>query len=233
MPDTKFDAPAGRLRGYLATPAGDGPWPGVVVIHEALGLNDDIRRTTDALAAEGYLAFAPDLLSYGLAPVCLVATLRSLTSGGRRGRAVDDVEAARQFVLDQPGCTGKVGIIGFCMGGGFAILLAGRGFDVSAPNYGPVPKNAETLLAGACPVVASYGARDRGLPGAAAKLERALEANNVEHDVKEYPAAGHAFMTRHTGRWAFVDRLPGFGYEPEAYEDGWRRVMAFFEAHLH
>lgn len=231
MPDTTFPAPAGALRGYLASPEGDGPWPGVVVIHEALGLNDDIRRATDAIASEGYLAFAPDLLSYGPAPVCLVATFRTM-SRGRGGRALDDIEAARQFVVGQPGCTGKVGIVGFCLGGGFAILAATRGFDVAAPNYGPVPADAEAALAGACPVVASYGAKDRALKGAAGRLERALVANDVEHDVKEYAEAGHAFMTRHTGRWAFIERLPGLGYQPEAYEDGWRRMLEFFAEHL-
>jgi carboxymethylenebutenolidase len=231
MSNTHYPASTGRLRGYLATPTGDGPWPGVVVIHEAFGLTDDIRTQADKLAGEGYLAFAPDLYSYGFAPKCLVATMRTMIRGSG-GRALDDIDAAREFVLTQSGCTGKVGIIGFCMGGGFAILAAARGFDVSAPNYGLVPRNPEAALSGSCAMVASYGAKDRGFKGAAAKLERGLVANGVEHDVKEYPNAGHAFMTPHTGKWSFVERVPGLGYVADAHDDGWRRVFAFFDRHL-
>jgi carboxymethylenebutenolidase len=80
--------------------------------------------------------------------------------------------------------------------------------------------------------VASYGAKDRGFKGAAAKLERALVANGVDHDVKEYPDAGHAFMTPHTGKWAFVDRVPGLGYVADANDDAWDRVFGFFARHL-
>jgi carboxymethylenebutenolidase len=231
MPDTHYETPRGRLRGYLATPEGDGPWPGVVVIHEAFGLVDDMRAEADRFAAQGYVAFAPDLYSYGFAPKCLVATFREMIKGGG-GRALDDIDAARRFLLDRDDCTGKVGIIGFCMGGGFAILCATRGFDVSAPNYGAVPKDAEAALAGACPIVASYGAKDLGFKGAAAKLERALVANGVEHDVKEYPNAGHSFMTNQTGKWAFVARIPGLGHVEDAADDAWSRVFDFFGTHL-
>jgi carboxymethylenebutenolidase len=231
LPDTKYPASTGQLRGYLATPTSPGPWPGVVVIHEAFGLVDDIRAQADKFAAQGYLAFAPDLYSYGFAPRCLVTTFRTMFTG-RGGRAIDDIDAAREFVLAQPECSGKVGIIGFCMGGAFAILAATRGFDASAPNYGFVPRHAEEALRGSCPVVASYGAKDRGFKGAAAKLERALVANGVDHDVKEYADAGHAFMTEHTGKWAFVERVPGLGYVADAHDDAWRRVFEFFATHL-
>jgi carboxymethylenebutenolidase len=81
-------------------------------------------------------------------------------------------------------------------------------------------------------MVASYGAKDRGFKGAAAKLEQALAANGVEHDVKEYPNAGHAFMTTHTGKWGFVDRVPGLGYVADAHDDAWDRVFEFFGRHL-
>lgn len=231
LPDTTFPASTGDMVGYLATPLTDGPWPGVVVLHEAFGLNDDIRAQADRFAREGYLAFAPDLYSYGSTARCLVATFRTMfRSGG--GRVLDDIDAARDFVLSQQQSSGRVGVIGFCMGGAFAILAATRGFDVSAPNYGLVPRNAEAALAGSCAMVASYGAKDRGFKGAAAKLERALAANNVEHDVKEYPNAGHAFMTQHTGKWAFVERVPGIGYVADAHDDAWDRVFMFFGRHL-
>jgi carboxymethylenebutenolidase len=231
MPNTTYPASTGELRGYVATPTTPGPWPGVVVIHEVYGLTDDIRHQADRFAAEGYLAFAPDLFSYGFTPRCLVSTLRTmLTQGG--GRAIEDIEAARAYLLGRDDCTGKVGVIGFCMGGGFAILMATRGFDVAAPNYGIVPKDAEAALRGSCAMVASYGAKDRGFKGAAAKLEKALTVHGVDHDVKEYANAGHAFMTGHTGKWTFAERIPGMGYVPDAADDAWQRVFAFFSTHL-
>jgi carboxymethylenebutenolidase len=231
LPNTTYPASSGRLRGYLAAPASAGPWPGVVVLHEAFGLTDDIRRQADRFAANGYLAFAPDLLSYGLAPRCLVTTFRTLFKQGG-GRAIEDIDAARSYLLEHEDCTGKVGVIGFCMGGGFAILAAARGFDVAAPNYGIVPKNVDTLLARSCPMVASYGGKDRTMRGAAAKLERVLSDHDIEHDVKEYPGAGHAFMTGHTGNWTFAEWIPEMGYVADAADDAWRRVFDFFDSQL-
>jgi carboxymethylenebutenolidase len=231
LPDTHYDTPNGRLRGYLATPAGEDPRPGIVLIHEAYGLTDDIRRTADSVAEHGYVAFAPDLYSYGFAPQCLIATMRTLLRGGG-GRALADIDAARAFLVDRADCTRKVGIIGFCMGGGFAILAANRGFDVSAPNYGQVPKNASAALSGACPVVASYGKQDWMFRGAAAKLEKALVANGVEHDVKEYADAGHGFMVKHTGSWALAEQVPGLRYVESANQDGWARAYTYFARHL-
>jgi carboxymethylenebutenolidase len=231
MPDIYYPAPAGQLRGYLATPSTPGPRPGVVVIHEAFGLTDDMRAHADEFAAHGYLAIAPNLYSPGFGAKCLLATFRTLARGGG-GRALDDIDAARAHLLAQDGCSGKVGVIGFCMGGGFALLAATRGFDVAAPNYGMLPKRTEDALRGSCGMVASYGARDKGLGGAAAKLERALTANGVEHDVKEYAEAGHGFMTKHTGRWGWIERVPWMGPVDGVYDDAWSRVFAFFDEHL-
>ncbi len=231
MPETHFRTPAGELPGHLATPVTPGPWPGVVVIHEVFGMNDDIRQSADRLAAAGYLTLAPDLYGWGSTPRCLQATFRSLLSG--HGRAYDDIEGARQALARRDDCTGRVGVIGFCMGGGFALLAATRGFDAAAPCYGPLPKDLEARLAGACPVVASYGGRDRGLRGAAGRLQRGLEAAGVEHDVREYPDAGHSFLNRHDlGPFRVLERVAGLGYHHRSAEDAWRRILTFFGTHL-
>ncbi len=101
-------------------------------------------------------------------------TFRALFRG--QGKAYADIEAARRFLLKDGACTGKVGIIGFCMGGGFALMTANRGFDAASDNYGPAPRHPERVFDGACPIVASYGTRDPLLLGQAKRVEKALVA---------------------------------------------------------
>jgi carboxymethylenebutenolidase len=203
----------------------------VVVLHESFGLNDDIRQQADRLAAAGYLAVAPDLYSGGGYWRCVRATFRALSMGS--GKAFDDIDAARTWLGGRPDCTGRVGVLGFCMGGGFALATAARGFDVAAPNYGHPPQDLDGALAGACPMVASYGGRDRMLPGTAAKLEAALGRAGVEHDVHEYPDAGHSFLNRHPfGPGGALLRVAGVGYHEPSAEHAWGRILRFFEAHL-
>lgn len=219
------------LRVHLAVPAGDAQVPGVVVLHEVYGLNDDVRAHADRLAAAGYLALAPDLYSGpGGRARCIVATLRSMSGG--TGQAYDDIDAARRWLADHPGCDGTVGVLGFCMGGGFALAMAPRGFAAAAPCYGRVPDDAEAALAGACPIVGSYGADDRMLRGHADRLRTALEQLDIPHDVKEYPGASHSFLNRHSGVPAALDRVMRTGYQPEAADDAWDRILAFFDEHL-
>ena len=233
MPDTTYHPAANRqLKGYLAKPVGEGPWPGVVVIMDALGLSDDIRIQADLLAAAGYLAFAPDLYS-GRGIRCVLATIQSSRSGS--GEAYEDIEAARQWLDARADCTGRIGVIGFCMGGGFALLCSPRyDFQAASVNYGEVPKDAAERLAGACPIVASYGRRDRGLQGRAERLESALTQLGVEHDVKEYPGAGHSFMNRINAGPALgpVLKFVGGNYHHASAEDSWRRILDFFDRHL-
>jgi carboxymethylenebutenolidase len=235
MPAVSVPRPhaGGELRCHLvAPPTGTGPWPAVVVVHEALGVTDDIREIAGRFAAAGYLTLAPDLFTDGGAVRCLKATFRALMRG--EGKAFDDLDAARTWLSARPDCTGRVGIAGFCLGGGFALLAASRGFDVAAPNYGEVPEDVDVVLRGACPIVASYGARDRALRGAAARLEGALQRAGVPHDVKEYADAGHSFLNRHPfgmiGTAAL--RAGGVGFHAPSAEDTWARIFAMFDEHL-
>ena len=223
---------APSLKAHLAVPpVGEGPWPGVVVVHEVFGLTDDTRQQADRLAAAGYLALAPDLFTAGGALRCVRSTFRALTTG--QGAAYGDLEAARSWLAARPDCTGRVGIIGFCMGGGFALVVAPRGFDAAAPNYGPLPQDPEEVLREACPIVASYGARDRGLRGAAGRLEAVLGELGVPHDVKEYPDAGHSFMNRHNaGPFGVLEKVAGLSYHEPSAEDAWGRILRFFDQHL-
>jgi carboxymethylenebutenolidase len=221
------------LRGYVARPTTPGPWPGVVMVHEAWGVDDVARRQADRLAEAGYLTVLPDLYSAGGVIRCLKATFGALKA--QRGRPFQDLEAARTWLTAQPDCTGRVGVIGFCMGGGFALLAATRGFDASSVNYGMLPDEPDDALVGACPVVASYGARDRGLKGAADRLESTLTWLGVEHDVKEYPSAGHSFLNDEyfgPGLLHPVQRIVNVGPDPLAAADAWLRIEHFFAEHL-
>src|ERR1700749_2562719 len=150
----------GSAAAYLAVPpASDGPWPGVVVIHEAFGLNADTRAHADRLAALGYLALAPDLTAGKFWMRCIRSLFRQLHAGS--GPAFEVLDACRGWLAARDDCTGATGVIGFCLGGGFALMCAPRAGDAAAAfNYGKAPPPAETVLAGACPIVASYGARD-------------------------------------------------------------------------
>lgn len=224
----------GDLAAYRAVPAGEGPWPGLVLVHEIFGLDHEMRRHADRLAAMGYLVLAPELLARGRRVACLARTMTSLRRGS--GQAFDDLEAVRAALLDDPACTRAVGVIGFCMGGGFALVLAGRpGWDAVAANYGALPQDL-AALDGACPVVASYGGRDLYLSGAASTLESALAERGVEHDVKEYPAAGHAFLNEtDVSPWyvAPMTRLVmRAGPEPASAQDAWARIEDFLGRHL-
>lgn len=226
--DTTIPLPdGGTLEASVAAPAGPGAHPAVLVLHEIWGLNDDIRGVCDRFATAGYVALAPDLFSHGNRMVCLT---RAMLSGDR---ALADIESARLALVarddvDQQ----RVGVIGFCMGGGFALLFGARGgVRVASVNYGPVPRKRP---AESCPVVASYGGRDLVFGSHGKRLEAHLDALGVANDVHTYESAGHSFMSsREMPVW--MTRIPSPlrpGPEPVAAADAWARTFAFFGEHL-
>jgi carboxymethylenebutenolidase len=221
----------GTTAAYLAVPVMPGPWPGVVVIHEAFGLNADIRRHADRLAGVGYLALAPDLLEGKSWLRCIRAMFRQIAAGS--GPAFELLDASRGWLAARPDCTGKTGVIGFCMGGGFALMCAPRdGYSAAAVNYGVVPSDAEHALAGSCPVVGSYGGRDMMGVSHPERLKAALTALGVPHDVKVYPEAGHGFMSPRPAPLKPLTALARLKYDQAAAEDAWQRIFAFFGTYL-
>jgi carboxymethylenebutenolidase len=225
-----------ELRGVIGIPpasSGTGPFPAVVMVHEVFGIDDAMRAQITRLAEAGYVVLMPDLFSRGGARKCLTTTFKALMKG--EGQAFVDVESAKANLLARADTTDKVGVIGFCMGGGFALLLASRGFDASAVNYGMLPKDLDAALEGACPIIGSFGAKDKQLTNATTKLELALSNKNIVHDLKEYPEAGHAFMNPHQAGgpvFGTLLRITGAKPNPDAAADAWLRIEKFFGTHL-
>jgi carboxymethylenebutenolidase len=235
MPDISYPVGDATAPGYLAVPAAGSdpapPWPGVVVIHEAFGLNEDIRQKADQFASRGYLALAPDLFEGRYWARCVLSAIRQMRAGS--GPAFGVLDAARGFLAAREDCTGRTGVIGFCLGGGFALLCAPRsGFAAASVNYGDVPQDAEAALRGACPVVGSFGARDVGGTKPAERLQRALVTLEVPHDVKVYPGSGHRFMTESSGAAAVLARFARMSYQEADAADAWQRIYAFFAENL-
>lgn len=229
MSSIELDTPAGPIDALVDVPDGEGPWPGVVVVHDAIGYQPDKEAVSARIAAAGYLTVTPNLYARGGRARCITAVMRAALT--RHGAAIDDILAARDYLRDRPDSTGVVGIAGFCMGGQFALILSPKGFGAAAPFYGtPLPKNLQDTLAGACPIVASFGAKDPLGRGAPAKLNKAVAAQGIDADIKVYPNTGHSFANQLPAQALL--RVTGFGYNEAVAEDAWQRVFGFFETHL-
>lgn len=225
----QMDTPAGPIDALLDIPDGQAPFPGVVVVHDAIGYGPDKELISTHIAAAGYIALTPNLFARGGRARCITRVMRELLT--KRGRSLDDVLAARDHLQSLPQCSGRVGIAGFCMGGQFALVMSPKGFGASAPFYGtPLPRNLSEVLDGACPIVASFGSRDPLGVGAPKRLQRVLEREAITNDVKVYPRAGHSFANKLPAQPLL--RITGFGYNEAATEDAWARVFAFFGEHL-
>jgi len=223
-----------RLAAAVAWPEAAGVHPGVVVIHEVFGDQPEMRAVCEKFARRGYVAIMPNLFSgRGPRPICVARTMIDAS----RGKVNEDIEAARSWLaVEEDVDSQRIGVIGFCMGGGFALayIAGGRpGVRAAAVNYGQVPKDSASLQ-GACPIVGSYGGRDKMLGRTQAeRLIRHLQTLGIEHDVKVYDDAGHCFMTQGHHPVGQVIYLPmRLGYVEHAAVDAWRRVFSFFDARL-
>jgi len=207
---------------YLARPRGAGPFPAVVVIHEIFGLNDNIRDVARRFADAGYVALAVDLFAGRNRAACMVRVMSGLLLDALGNGSIRELKAALTYLAARPEADdARLGAIGFCMGGGFALAWACTDdrLKAIAPYYATNPRPLDAV-ARACPVVGSYPARDY-TAGAARKLDAALERYEVPRDIKIYPDAKHSF---------FNDQ--GKTYDAVAAEDSWGRVLTFFAEHI-
>lgn len=204
--------------GYLAIGDGRAPQPGIVVIHEAYGLNDQIKDVARKLADSGYAALAVDLFSGRNRAVCMARYVAGALRGSVNRYGIDDLRASLTFLAKQSEVDAShMGAIGFCMGGGFAVAWActDSRLKVIAPFYATNPRPL-AVMRRLCPVVGSYPGKDFTTRSGKA-LERELDRSGIAHDIKIYPDTRHSF---------FNDRGPA--YNQDAAEDSWRRVIKFF-----
>jgi carboxymethylenebutenolidase len=214
----------GSIRGYLVRPANaGGRVPGVLVVHENRGLNPYIEDVARRLGTANFLAFAPDgLTSVGGYPGDEekgVAAFR--TVDGKK--MFEDFVASAYWLKSRPECTGKIGVVGFCFGGGVANNLAVRmGSDLAAavPFYGAQPSAADAAKIKA-PLLLHYASLDTRITGGWPAYEQALKANRVTYTAYVYEGANHGFHNDTTPR-----------YDEAAAKLAWQRTIDFFNKYL-
>ena len=213
----------GVMESFFARPNDTGPFPGLVVIHEAFGLNDNIRGITRQFAEQGYAALAVDLFSNRNRILCMLQAFHGMLIRPLNNSTLSDLQSTLAHLRQQAGVDGdRIGAVGFCMGGAYALQLAvtEKGMKAASVFYGANPKPLEAL-AQACPIVGSYPDKDFTTQ-AARELETVLEKNNISHDIKIYEDTKHSFLNQ--------QRTP---VEVEASKDAWQRMLSFFHEHLH
>ncbi|PLS80113.1 MAG: hypothetical protein CYG59_09675 [Chloroflexi bacterium] len=208
--------------GYLARPQDDERHPAVVVLQEWWGLNDHIKAVADRFAAAGFVALAPDL--YGGRATTEPDEARKLAMALDMQRAVKDMVGAVNYLCGLSNTT-KIGVVGFCMGGSLALVLAAHTPRIGAAVsfYGGRPLEEADARQIDAPVLAFYGGRDQGIPPERIEHNRELwTRHTIQHEIVVYPEAEHAF---------FNDTRPGI-FDPVAAADAWQRMLAFFRTHL-
>ena len=213
---------SGTLRGYLATPAAGHAAGCIVVIHENRGLNPYIEDVARRLAAEGYVALAPDALFPSGGYPGDEDRAREMFSKLDMAKTREDLVAAVPYLKSRKDCNGKVAAIGFCFGGGIANLIATRFPDLAGavPYYGaqPGPQDAAKIRA---PILAHYAGEDPRINAGIPAFESTLKANNVQHGIHVYPGTQHGFHNDTTPR-----------YDEAAAKLSWQRTLAFFKKNL-
>jgi carboxymethylenebutenolidase len=207
------------VQGALYTPSGKGPFPAIIVIHEWWGLNDWVKQQASRLADQGYVALAVDLYRGKVATTPDEA--HEIMRGVPEDRAQRDLHAAFQFLSSQADVKkDRIGAIGWCMGGGYAldVALAEPRLAADVINYGHLATDPQLLKKINAPILGLFGAQDRGIPAADVhQFEQSLKQMGKTIDVKIYDDAGHAFENPNNTA----------GYREADAADAWRRTADF------
>lgn len=218
----EFGSNGGTAQGFLARPEGAGPFPAMIVIQEWWGLNDNIKQLAQRFAAEGFVALAPDL--YAGRVTSEPDEARKLAMALDMPHAVKDMIGAVNYLCGRSEAA-RIGVVGFCMGGSLALLLASKTprVDAAVSFYGGRPLAQDDLDQLGSPILAFYGGRDGSIPPERIEENRTQwQRAGVDHQIVVYDSADHAF---------FNDTRPDV-YDPAAAADAWKRTLAFFRAHL-
>jgi carboxymethylenebutenolidase len=208
--------------GFLALPATKRRHPGVIVIHEVFGLNEGIKQITRRFAGAGYVALAVDLFGGRNRAVCMARFMAGMLRGSVDRYGIDELKQALAYLMTLPEVDpDRVGAIGFCMGGSFVIAWActDERLKAIAPYSASNPRPLEAVRR-LCPVVGSYPEKDF-TSSAGRTLEVELTKGAIPHDIKFYPRAPHSLLNEDAR-----------GFNKEAADDSWDRVMSFFGTHL-
>jgi carboxymethylenebutenolidase len=212
------------VNGILYTPAGKGPFPALIVIHEWWGLNDWVKQQAEKLAGQGYVALAVDLYRGKVADNPDLA--HELMRGVPEDRAIRDLRAAYDFVASQPSVKkDRIGSIGWCMGGGYSLDVALTEPHLAATviNYGHLATDPFELKKITAPILGLFGGQDRGItPDDVKKFQQSMEQLGKKIEVKIYPDAGHGFENPNNKQ----------GYRAEDAADAWQRTVDFLAATL-
>jgi len=212
------------VQGVLYTPAGKGPFPAIIVIHEWWGLNDWVKEQAAKLADQGYVVLAVDLYRGKVAENSDVA--HELSRGLPEDRAKRDLHAAFEFLASQPNVKkNRIGAIGWCMGGGYSLEVALQEPALAAAviNYGRLATDPAALQKINAPIFGSFGGQDRGIPpDAVHRFEATMKQLNKKVELKIYDDAGHAFENPNNK----------YGYREADARDAWKRTADFLAATL-
>ena len=214
------------VQAVLYTPAGKGPFPAIIVIHEWWGLNDWVKDQASKLAGEGYVALAIDLYRGKVATTPDQA--HEIMRGVPEDRAKRDLHAAFKFLADQPNVKqARIGAIGWCMGGGYALDVALQEPTLAADviNYGHLATDTDALKKINAPILGLFGALDEGIPPHdVKKFAETLREMGKKIDIKIYDDAGHAFENPNNKNEP--------GYRAADAADAWKRTVSFLADNL-
>jgi carboxymethylenebutenolidase len=212
----------GQIKGLLSTPAGNGKFPGIVVVHENRGLNPYIEDVGRRCAVDGFISLAPDALTPLGGYPGNDDEGRTMQAKRTREEMLEDFIAAYEFLKNHPNCNGKVGVVGFCFGGWISNMMAIRIPDLKAavPYYGGQPEATEVAQIKA-PLLVIYAELDTRVNAGWPAYEAALKAQGKNYQMINFPGVNHGFHNNTTPR-----------YDEAAAKESWEKTIAFFRKNI-